>query len=504
MSETFLKWWRSDNGILLLIGIIFVLAHFATNGQYGFHRDELQTLDDARHLDWGFVAYPLLTPAVGRLELALFGTSLFGIRVIPTLALALAVFTTGVIARELGGGRKAQILAALAVAIVPIVSIETNLLQYVSFDYLWGVLLIYFAVRLLNTSDPRWWVPIGVVIGIGMMTKYTMGFFVCGLAAGVFLTSARRHLFNRWLLLSVAISLLIFIPNLIWQIQHDFISLDYLRHIHARDVRIGRTRNFIPEQFAVCMNTLTLPLALMGLWFYFTKSGRKYRLLGWMYLATFVLFLIAQARSYYLAPLYPSLIAAGAVVWERWLAARSHRVSLAIQTVTWAFIVAGGIFTFALFTPVAPINSALWKAAAALHDNYVEEIGWTDLVENVARVYNSIPSEERARTGLLVGNYGEAGAINLLGERYGLPPAISGTNTNWYRTYPHSEPQTLIVVGFDLDDAKELFESCELVAHNTNAYGIRNEESRDWPDIFLCRGMRVSWPEFWRRFRRYG
>jgi hypothetical protein len=164
----------------------------------------------------------------------------------------------------------------------------------------------------------------------------------------------------------------------------------------------------------------------------------------------------------------------------------------------------GTIFAFALFTPMAPINSRLWKAAAALHDNYVEEIGWTDLVQNVARVYNAIPSEERTRTGILVGNYGEAGAINLLGGRYGLPPAISGTNTNWYRTYPHSEPQTLIIVGFDSDDLKELFESCELVARNTNAYGIRNEESRAWPDIFLCRRMRTSWPEFWRRFRRYG
>jgi 4-amino-4-deoxy-L-arabinose transferase-like glycosyltransferase len=223
------KWLRSDEGILFLVAVVFLIAHLATNSAYGFHRDELATLDDAQHMEWGFVAYPPFTPAVGRMEMSLFGVSTFGVRVIPTLALALVVLVSGLIARELGGGRKAQVLTALAVSMIPIVSVETNVLQYVSFDYLFGVLLTYGVVRLINSQDPRWWVPIGAVIGLGMMNKYTMAFFVVGLAVGVFLTPARRLLLNRWLLMGVALSLLIFLPNLIWQVRHDFISLTFLK-----------------------------------------------------------------------------------------------------------------------------------------------------------------------------------------------------------------------------------------------------------------------------------
>ncbi len=516
------KWLRSDEGVLFLIAVLFVVAHFATNSAYGFHRDELATLDDALHMDWGFVAYPPLTPAVGRLEMMLFGVSTFAVRVIPTLALAFVVFLAGLMTRELGGPRKAQVLAALAVSMIPIVSIETNVLQYVSFDYLFGVLLTYFILRLLNSEDPRWWVAIGAVIGLGMMNKYTMSFFVVGLAVGVFLTSARRLLLNRWLFVGVALSLLIFLPNLIWQVRHDFISLTFLKYIHARDVRWGRTKGFLPEQTFVCTSILMLPLVFMGLWFYFTKAGRKFRLVGWMFLTTLVLFVIAQARSYYLGPLYPVVLGGGAVVWERWVSRRRVDVgvrgrdipatageaatpqSIAIQAVTWILVVVGSILTFLLFTPVAPVNSPIWRATAKFQDNYKEEIGWTDLVQNVARVYESIPAEERARTGIMVGNYGEAGAIDIYGAKYGLPPAISGTNSLWYRTYPKSEPQTLIVVGWDAEDVHRLFASCDLSAQNTNSYGVRNEESRDHPDIFVCRQMRIPWYKFWPLFQRFG
>lgn len=501
---TMAKWLRSDKGVLFLIAVVFVIAHFATNSAYGYHRDELATLDDAMHMEWGFVAYPPLSPAVGRAEMVLFGVSTFAVRVIPTLALAFVVFLAGLIARELGGSRKAQVLAALAVSMVPIVSVETNVLQYVSFDYFFGVLLTYFVLRLLKSGDPRWWVAIGAVIGLGMMNKYTMAFFVVGLAVGVFLTPARRLLLNRWLFIGVVLSLLIFLPNLVWQVRHDFISLTFLKHIHVRDVGEGRTKGFLPEQTFVCTNILMLPLVLMGLWFYFTEIGRKFRLLGWMFVGTLVLFVIAQGRSYYMGPLYPMALAAGAVIWERWVSRHSRGGNFAIQSVTWLLVAAGSITTFALFTPIAPVNSAIFKATAKVQQNYVEEIGWTDLVQNVARVYDSIPGDERARTGIMVGNYGEAGAIDIYGAKYGLPPAISGTNSLWYRTYPKTEPQTVIVVGWDADDVHRLFQSCELAAHNTNPYGVKNEESEDHPNIFLCRQMRIPWYKFWPLFQRFG
>ncbi len=504
---------RSDIGILILLAAIFIVLHLATSGPYGFHRDELATLNDAQHLDWGFVAYPPLTPAIGRIELSLFGISTLGVRVIPILALALVVVLSGLTARELGGSRKAQVLAALAVAIGPIVTIETTCLQYVSFDYLWCVLLTYFLLRLLDTDDPRWWLAIGAAIGLGMMTKYTMAFFVTGLVAGVvaaalfetdFRKNIGRHLLSPWLWAGVAISLLIFLPNLIWQIQHYFISLDFLQHIHARDVRQGRARGFLYEQLYVCVSALLAPLAFMGLWFYFTPAGRKYRLLGWMFILTFLLFAAAKGRSYYLGPVYPLLLAAGAVMWERWVASCSRNSSLAIQGVTWVFVALSAAASFALFTPIAPINSAIWNATAKVQDNFEEEIGWTELAATVAKVYDAIPADERNGTGIIVGNYGEAGAIDLLGRKYGLPPAISGTNSNWYRTYPVNEPQTLIAVGLDDSFLKRHFERCEVVAHNTNLYGVINEESRDHPDISLCHHLLQPWPEFWPHFQRFG
>jgi 4-amino-4-deoxy-L-arabinose transferase-like glycosyltransferase len=503
------KVFRTDASILILLAVIFVAMHAATSGPYGFHRDELATLDDARHLEWGFVAYPPLTPAAGRLGLALFGISTLGVRILPIVALAAALVVAGLMARELGGSRRAQLLTLLTVAFIPIVTIQTAVLQYVSFDYLWGVLLTYFLLRLLNTDNMRWWVAIGAVIGLGMMTKYTMAFFVTGLVGGLFVTgmfdkNIRRHLRSPWLWTGVALSLTIFLPNLIWQIRHHFISLDFLRHIHTRDVGQGRTRGFLPEQLYVCVSAGLAPLVFIGLWFFFSERGRKYRLLGWMFVLTLVLFVVAQARSYYLGPLYPVLLAGGSVVWERWVETRTRKWAWTIQGVTWFLVLSSAVFSFALFTPVAPINSALWNTTGSIQDNFKEEIGWTDLVGSVSRVYDSLPANERAGTGIIVGNYGEAGAINLLGQKYDLPSVISGTNSAWYRSYPENSPQTLIAVGLDDDFLKEHFERCELVAHNTNPYGVVNEESRDHPDIHLCHHLLQPWPEFWSKFQRFG
>ena len=501
------KLFRTDIAVLILLAAVFLALHAATCGPYGFHRDELATLDDARHLEWGFVAYPPLTPAAGRLALSLFGISTVGVRLLPIIALSAALVLSGLMARELGGTRRSQILTALAVAVVPIVTIQTSVLQYVSFDYLWGVLLTYLVLRLLNTDDPRWWLPIGAAIGLGMMTKYTMAFFTTGLVGGLFVTGAfdkklRRHFLSPWLWAGVALSLLVFLPNLLWQIQHNFISLEFLRHIHARDVSQGRTHGFLPEQLYVCVSAGLAPLAFMGLWFSLTE--RKYRLLGWMFVLTLALFVVAQARSYYSGPLYPMLLAGGSVMWERWVAARSRVSSLAIQAVTWFLVASSALISFALFTPVAPINSTLWNTTGNIQDNFKEEIGWTDLVATVARVYELIPVNERAAAGIITGNYGEAGAIDLLGPHYGLPSAISGTNSAWYWSYPKNDPQILIAVGLNDDFLKAHFERCDLVAHNTNPYSVINEESRDHPDIYLCHHLLQPWPEFWTHFHRFG
>jgi hypothetical protein len=500
-----LAWLKSDVGILVLLAIARVVLHTATNGQYGFHRDELQTLDDARHLDWGFVVYPPVVPMLARLELILFGTSLAGFRVLAAVAVSAAMVIAGLMARELGGGMREQLLAAIATGIAPVAIAQGAVFQYVSFDYLWCVVLTYFLLRLLKTEDPRWWLAIGAVGGVGMQTKYTMAFFATGVFVAVVLTPARRYLLSAWLWAGIAVSLVIFLPNLAWQSQHHFISLDFLKHIHVRDVSQGRTRDFFVQQLWLCVNPATLPLVFLGLWFYFVREeGRRYRALGWTYLVTLVLFMVAKARFYYLAPMYPVLLAGGSVLWGRWIRSLLPAGARAVEGVLWAGILVGAAIFAPIVMPVAPIGSALWNFTSKMHDQFREEIGWTDLAQTVARVYESLPAEERPRTGILTGNYGEGGALNLYGPAYGLPRAMAGTNSFWYRGYTEPAPETVIVAGFGLGEAEELFVSCSVAAKNTNRYNVVNEESRDHPDILVCRHLRQSWPEFWRKFRRFG
>ena len=484
-----------------MVATVTVIVHVLTGSRYGFHRDELATLDDARHLAWGYVAYPPVTPFFGRLALTLFGATLVGFRFFAALAQAAAVVLTGLMARELGGKRVAQLLAATAA--VPFCLAGGALMQYVSFDYLCWVLAAYFVVRLLKSDDPRWWVAIGGAIGLGMMTKYTMGIFAFGIVAGVLLTDARRYLKSKWLWLGVAASLVIFLPNFIWQAQHHFITLDFLRQIHARDVSIGRTKSFLPDQLKITL--LAAPLWVAGLYFYlFSAQGKRFRMLGWMYVIPLLLFVILKGRGYYLAAAYPMLYAAGSVWGEQWLASLRARQAVVVRAVAWAALAINIVVVAALFLPFAPVNSQWWGVAVKINDDLREEIGWPELVVTVARIRDSLPAADRARMGILAGNYGEAGAVNLYGGRLGLPQAISGVNSFWQRGYGDPAPETLIVIGISPRFLQRNFSACQLAGHAWNRYGVENEETRDHPDIYVCRGLRQSWPDFWKNFHYYG
>jgi len=496
---------KSELGILILLAVARVLFHVATNGQYGFHRDELQTLDDARHLDWGFVAYPPITPLIGRLELTLFGASLIGFRLFSAIAVSAVMVLTGLIARELGGSRHVQVLAAVAAGISPMSLVQGAVLQYVAFDYLWGVTVTYFLVRLIKSDDPRWWVPIGAVLGLGMETRYTIGFLALGIVGAVLITPLRKHLASKWLWIGVAASILIFLPNVIWQVRHHFISLEFLSYLHARDSRQGRYHGFYIEQLQICANLVTTPLVLLGLLFYLVrKEGKRYRALGWVFVVSFTLFALFGARSYYTAPLYPVLIAAGCVLFVSWGNGLRGVWPRIVHGAQWTAIAIGGIAFILLVTPVAPFGSAVWKITSKVHDQFREEIGWPDLAHSVARVYLSLPQEERARAGILTGNYGEGGALNLYGPALGLPPAMTLTNSFYYRTFDTREPQTVIVVGFDLEEGQKLFASCAIAGKNTNGLNVENEESREHPDILVCRNLKMPWQEYWATHRRFG
>lgn len=503
------KWiknfFRSDLVLLCLTAALFFAFHVATNGKYGFHRDELQTLDDARHLDWGFVAYPPLTPLIGRAELILFGTSLVGFRFFSALAVSLVMILTGLTVEELGGSRGVQILAAIAVAVSPLSLTQGAVFQYVAFDYLWGVMVTYFLVRLLKSEDPRWWLAIGITIGLGMETRYTMGVLALGLVGGVLLTPARRFLRSGWLWAGVAASLLVFLPNMVWQVRHHFISLQFLHYLHLRDRGQGRYRGFYREQLYTCVNLAAASLALLGLWLYLVHNqGQRFRLLGWTVVVSFALFAIYGSRAYYTAPLYPVLVAGGSVLLGHLLSPLRTPWMRFIYGLQWAAIAAGAVILAALVTPVAPIGSRIWTVTSGMHDQFREMIGWPDLAHAVAGVYYALPPSQRARTGILTGNYGEAGALNLYGPELGLPFAMGLTNSFWYRGYDPRLPDLVIVTGFDLAEGRKLFESCRVAAKNRNSFGVINEESRDHPDILLCRKLRMTWTEYWAGARRFG
>ncbi|MGH8084302.1 MAG: glycosyltransferase family 39 protein [Lysobacter sp.] len=500
---------RADLALLLALALARLLLHLLTNGQYGFHRDELAVLDDARHLAWGYVAYPPLTPFLAHVSMQVFGDSLGAFRAPSALAQSLAMLFAGLLAHELGGRRTAQVVAAVAVACAPFSMLAGSMLQYTSPDYLWWVLLAWLLLRLVNSGcnpseSRRWWLGIGAVVGLGMMTRYTMLFCVAGIVVGVLATPLRRQLASPWLWAGVALSLLLFAPNAWWQWRHDFVYLDFVEHIHARDMRIGRADDFLLQQLYVNASLITLPLWLAGLWWLaLARGGARHRILAYLYLVPLALFMLASARAYYLAPAYPMLFAAGAVAGERWLS------GLGPRSATWARGVAASALALAFATtaaislPLAPIGSVGWRLSRAAHDNFAEQVGWPELVAQVAAVYQSLPAQERAHTAIFANNYGEAGAINRYGRRYGLPAAISEVNSYWYRGYGDPPPTTLIVLGDDAEGVSDAPADCVLAGRVRIPHGVENEESGH-PDIYLCRNLRFDWAEAWPRMQEFG
>lgn len=482
---------------LLALAAARLLVHVLLNGRYGFHRDELAVLDDARHLAWGYVAYPPLTPFLARVSMVLFGGSLDAFRVSSALAQSLATLFTGLIARELGGRRMAQVVAAIAVACVPFSMLAGSMLQYTSPDYLWWVLATWILLRLANGGCPRWWLCLGLVIGLGMMTRYTMLFCATGIVVAVLATPLRRQLASPWPWAGVLLSLLVFAPNAWWQWRHGFVYLDFVQHIHARDVRIGRTGDFLPGQLLVGASPLLAPLWLAGLaWLAFAKGTARWRGLAWLYVVALLLFWLASARDYYLAPAYPMLLAAGAVLLERGIARLRPKAAMAARAAT-ALVLLAALGTTALIAlPAASVGSQGWRISRHFHDNFAEQVGWPELVAQVAQVYRSLPPQERAGTAIYANNYGEAGAIDLYGPRLGLPPAISPVNSYWYRGYGASPPTTVIVLGDTPEGMRDTPATCTVAGHVRNRHGVENEETGH-PDIYLCRDLRVPWAQLW-------
>ncbi len=489
----------TDLQILIFVACIRFVIHLLANNQYGFHQDALAFLANGQALDWGYVAYPPLTPLLGRIGLELFGPSLVGIKAFAAGAQCIAMVFTGLMAKEFGGGRMAQVVASVAAGIGIMSLGMSTLFQYISFDYLWWVLIFYCLIRLLKTENPRWWIGIGTFIGLGMITKYTMAFLVVCLVVVVLITpKLRRDLTSVWLWVGVGLSILIVLPNIIWQIQHNFITLDFLSFISARDQGLGRSDGYFAQQFYVNLNPVALPLFLAGIYFYFTEQGKPFRPIVYLYFAILILFAIARGRFYYAAPLYPMIIAAGAVVGVGWMRSKTPVAQRRISRVAIALLIIGaGIGAF-LFMPIAPVGSAAWTIADDIHDNYTDQIGWEELVETTAEVYTK-ESASHQNLAIMTSHYGSVSAFHIYGSEYDLPTAISPVNGFWLRGYGPNLPDGVLTIGFELEEMENYFSDCRLVGRAENKYGIEKPN----PEIYVCQGNKASWDIIWGELQRF-
>lgn len=495
----------SDTTALWILGFAFTAVHFVAGARYGFHRDELLTYSNARDLEWGYVVYPPVTAFLARIELELFGTSLIGFRFFAAIACGLVAVLTGFMARALGGGRQAMLVSAFAASIGGAVFFTGSFMSYMSFDLLWWVGVAWCVVKLAESGDARWWLGIGAFIGLGLMTKYTMALFAVALLGAMLFTPDRRYFRNSRFWWGVALALLFFAPNLWWQYQHHFVGLAWMRSIHTRDMRMGRTDHFLLNQLWAASNSVAVPLWLAGLWFLFARpEGKRWRMLGWMYVLTLVGLMAARGRDYYLAPAYPMLLAAGAAWADTWLRSLPAERQPRLVRTAWITLGVTGLVLASLMLPFVPVNSAWWRVQDAVHHQFNMQIGWPELAATVAHVRDSIPASDRAALGVMAADEGEAGAVNLYGRAYGLPRAISGMNSNWLRGYGDPPPQTVIAVGFKPDELNHIFVFCQVAAQLVNPYGVVNDIFRDRDRVYVCRDIRSSWPEFWNSFLYYG
>jgi 4-amino-4-deoxy-L-arabinose transferase-like glycosyltransferase len=501
----------SDLAILAYPALAKMLIHFLTNGQYGYFRDEFYFIACSEHLDWGYVDQPPMIAWQTSLTRHLLGDSLFALRFFPAVFGAIKIFLAGLMARELGGGRFAQILAAIAALIAPVFLGVDTLLTMNALDQLLWVLAAYILIRLLKTENPKLWLWFGVVAGIGLMNKLSLLFFGFALVAALLLTPNRKYFASRWLWLGGLIALAIFSPYIIWQIQHGWPMLEFYGTYAEGKTYPVSPLEFLGQQI-LTIHPNTLLLWLAGLYFYFfAAAGKRYRLLGWIYLVLFAVFLLQKAKFYFLSPAYPMLFAAGAVTIENFIQPRRWNWA---RPVFIAFLLIGGMIIAPLALPVLPVETFINYSRALgigevkterhrqgrLPQGYADMFGWEEMAAAVAKVYQSLPPEDQAKACISAGNYGEAGAIDFFGKKYNLPKAICGHNNYWHWGTRGCTGEVVIEVGGTLDGLKQIFEEVELAEVFTNEYCMPYENNLP---IHVCRRLKMPVEEAWRLNKEY-
>jgi hypothetical protein len=519
------------NGMLIVVGIALakLAFHCYFNNQYDYFRDEFDYMACGNHPAWGYVDQPPMIPFLIHVWRAIGGDSLRSIRFIPALASSLLVVQAAVLAREFGGRRFALLLSAITIVVAP---------QYLSNGSLLGTNCLepnlwmgcaYFAVLAIKRNDPRYWLWFGVVAGLGLEEKYSIAVFGLGMVIGLLLTAQRRVFLNPWIWVGGAAAFLVFLPNLLWNIHNHWPFVELIRNIRdeGRDVVLPLPQYFFQQTLLV--HPFTAPIWIAGLIAFFTSPGLKaYRVLGWCYLVCFTIFFALHGKNYYLAPVYPMLLAAGAVVIESaiegrkidvsgtegLIAGRNRRAWLKPAIVI--VLLAAGAHLAPVVVPVLspdkfiaymkylPMKVPVMEhshARAVLPQWYSDQFGWEEIVAETATAFNKLSPADRPGCGIFAQDYGQAGAIDFYGPRYGLPPALSGHQTYWLWGPRGYSGNCLIVLDDRRDRLEELFDSVEFVGISAdNRYALEQRIP-----VFLCKGAKFGtlekvWPELkrWR------
>lgn len=501
----------SATALLLGLALVKLLLQFAGIRHYGFFRDELYYMACGRHLAWGYVDQPPLIALIAWFEAHVFGASIVALRLLPVLSGAAVVFLTGILARELGGDRYAQCLAAVSVLFAPAFLAFDSFFSMNAFEPLFWVLCALLTVRIVSGASPRWWLAFGAVAGIGIENKHTMLVFGFALVAGLILSGEARVLRSKWIWIGGLIALAIFLPNVIWEARHGWPQIEVVRNAQLyKNIPISPL-DFLGDQVAF-LNPLALPVWLAGLaWLFFSRDGRPYRFLGWCYLIVLGIFLVLNGKSYYVVPAYPLILAAGGVAIERFCESAGRKW---VRTALPAVIVTGGLLMAPFGVPFLPINTFLRyenlipanKVAKTERDAqdvqlpqlYADMFGWHNIAVTVSQVYDSLPPSERSGCAILAGNYGEAGAIDYYGPGLGLPAAISGHNS-YYDWGPRNYSGSCVIL-FGERSSKyiKLFGDVRVAAVVHSAHAMPNE--RDIP-VYICRKPLAPLKQLWPHFK---
>ncbi|MBV8162494.1 MAG: glycosyltransferase family 39 protein [Acidimicrobiia bacterium] len=484
-----------------------VLVSYAT--RYGWHRDELYFLQCARHLAGGYVDQPVFTPLVARVSLTLFGRSLLALRTFPAIASGGTVVLCALLAREFGGGRGAQLLAAIGAATAPAVLGSGHLHGPTAYDITAWSALAFLVARLVRTGDRRLWVAAGAVTGLGLANKHSIGFFVLALLVGLVATGHGELLRSRWFLLGAVIAVAFTVPDLVWQAGHQWATIAMTRRLNQKYGGLAAFALFVPAQLVMASP------ALVGMWF--AGLRRLWRpdaadaafggVGGWRtfalsYTLLFLFFgLTGGKHVYYVAAMYVVLLAAGAVVVAGRVAGRLaelRRLFIALGVAT--------VVAVPAVLPVLPPSTTGWTAT--VNPVMVETVGWPELVHTVSDVWYSLPASERAHAVIFTADYGEAGAINELGGGDHLPRAVSGQNNFWWWGPGDPTATTVVAVAPGPKDTHDydaylrtFFGDVATAARLTNRAGLANEEAGG--HVYICRRPRQPWGRMWPRLRHY-